>query len=306
MTRAPSVGIALATRDRAGSLATTLEHLLALPERPPVVVADNGSTDGTREIAEKFAAEDPRFHYLGSDTNRGIPWNWNRLVAGARTEYFMWNAADDIAGPDHLRVCVEALTRHPEATVAFSRVRLIDAAGDVVGAMDDDGLDFLSRGPADRLDLFFARRVYQVIGYGGVFRTPVLRAGGGLPDYYGGDVALASWSALRAPWVQVPEQHFDCRYHDQQMTKLQGGDPLRQQRMYRPGMRGPLAFPQWTLNTRLLVEAARTPAGPAERLRAVGVVLRRWTLANWRFFPYDVKRNVVHLLRGRYVGRYHS
>jgi len=271
-----------------------------------VFVADNAATDGTRAIVERFAATDPRFHYLGSDANRGIPWNWNRLLDEARSPYFMWNAADDVARPGHLAACVAALDEHPEATIAFSRVRLIDAAGATVGAMDDDGLDFLSASPAGRLDLFLARRAYQVIGYGGVHRTSVLRAGGGLPPFYGGDIALATWSAVRAPWVQVPEQLFEARHHDEQMTKLQGGDPLHQQRMYRPGLRGPFAFPQWTLNTRLLVLAATTPSGAGERARAVCAVLRRWTLPNWRFFPFDVKRNLIRLARGRYVGAYHA
>jgi GT2 family glycosyltransferase len=49
------VGVVIATRDRAGSLAVTLRRLLALPEKPPVIVADNASSDGTRAmIAERF------------------------------------------------------------------------------------------------------------------------------------------------------------------------------------------------------------------------------------------------------------
>src|SRR5687768_15861503 len=41
------IGIVIATRDRRDRLLDAVARMRALPERPPVVVADNGSTDGT-------------------------------------------------------------------------------------------------------------------------------------------------------------------------------------------------------------------------------------------------------------------
>ncbi len=270
-----------------------------------VIIGDNGSTDGTVEIARRFAEEDERFVLLTSDRNRGVPWNWNRLLERATAPVFMWNAADDIALPGHLAACRDALLAHPEATIAFSRVELIGPASEHLGTMDDDGLDFLSLGPVQRLDLFFRRHVYQVIGYGGVFRTDVLRQMGGHPDYYGADIALAVRMAVRAPWVQVSQRAYQARNHEAQTNKLQAADPVRQVRTYREHRR-PVAFPQWYLNHRLLVEAAGVPGSLARKALCVLVVLRRWTLPNWRFFPFDVKRNLVRLRRGRYVGAFHT
>jgi glycosyltransferase involved in cell wall biosynthesis len=271
-----------------------------------VVVADNASTDGSLEIAERFAASDDRFHVLTSDRNRGVPWNFNRLVDAARGSAFMWNASDDVARPEHLARCVEALERTPEATIAFSRVVLIDAEGNPVGEMDDDGLDFLGRAPADRVQLFFDRHVYQVIGFGGVIRTSALRDLGRLPARYGGDLELAVRMALRAPWVQVPEQLYVSRRHDDQTNKVQGGDVIDQVRVYRPGWKRPLAFPQWSLDAALLRAAASAPVSWPERARAATSVVRAWVVPNWRLLAFDIKRNVIRVVRGKYVGAYHS
>ncbi|MFE5334566.1 glycosyltransferase family 2 protein [Isoptericola sp. NPDC056573] len=272
-----------------------------------VIVADNASTDGTRKIAEAVAEEDARFTYLGADTNRGIPWNWNRALARARAPYFMWNAADDMVRPRHLTSCVDALESHPAATVAFSRVLWCDPDDRVVGAMDDEGLDFLSRGPADRVGLFFRRGVWQAVGWGGVFRTTALRERGGLPDYWGGDFALGVAMAMRAPWVQVPEVGYLARRHPGQMTNLQARDPVQQTRAYRPHFHRPVAFPQWYMNARILTEALRAPAPPAERARAALAVARHWTVPDARSLGSDVKRSLIGVARGvRADGRDHG
>lgn len=264
-----------------------------------VIVADNASTDRTRRIAEAVVEEDPRFTYLGADADQGIPWNWNRTLAGARAPYFMWNAADDMARPGHLAACVDALERHPAATIAFSRVLWCDPDDRVVGAMDDGGLDFLSLGPADRVGLFFRRGVWQAVGWGGVFRTAALRERGGLPDYWGGDFGLGVAMAMRAPWVQVPEVGYLARRHPGQMTHLQARDPVHQTRAYRPGFRRPVAFPQWYMNARMLAEAFRAPAPAAERARAALAVVRHWTVPDARSLGSDVKRSLLRVARGR-------
>ena len=47
------VTVVVATRNRCPGLCRTLEHLTALPERPPIVVVDNGSSDGTADAVRR-------------------------------------------------------------------------------------------------------------------------------------------------------------------------------------------------------------------------------------------------------------
>lgn len=46
--------VVVITHNRRSELLRTLDELAALPEAPPVIVTDNGSTDGTAEaVAER-------------------------------------------------------------------------------------------------------------------------------------------------------------------------------------------------------------------------------------------------------------
>jgi hypothetical protein len=47
------VGAAILTYNRVDEALLTVERMLALPERPSIVLVDNGSTDGTREALSR-------------------------------------------------------------------------------------------------------------------------------------------------------------------------------------------------------------------------------------------------------------
>lgn len=239
---------------------------------------------------------------MRSETNRGIPWNFNHVLDLARAPLFMWNAADDVVGPQHLVRCRDALAAHPDAAIAFPRVTLVDAAGEVVGYMDDEHLDYRGLAPGARVDQLLRRQSWQAIAWGGVLRTDALRAMGGHPTFFGGDIVLGIRSALCSEWVVVPERLFSCRRHDNQNSKAVGADPIVQVRSYDPGFRRPVAFPQWYLALRMLTETVVAPVPAADRARALAAVLRRWTLPQARLLAYDVKRNAIHLTRGTYRG----
>ena len=49
-----------------------LDHAEALPMSLEVVVIDDGSTDGTRQVMQQLCAEDPRVRMIAHDENRGL------------------------------------------------------------------------------------------------------------------------------------------------------------------------------------------------------------------------------------------
>jgi glycosyltransferase involved in cell wall biosynthesis len=81
-------------------------------------LVDDGSTDGSTQIARSFARDSPeKIHYLEHEghENRGMSASRNVGIARARGEFVAFLDADDIWFPEKLQRQVAILTEHPEA-----------------------------------------------------------------------------------------------------------------------------------------------------------------------------------------------
>jgi GT2 family glycosyltransferase len=119
MPASPSrVAVVIATRNRGPELLGTLTRLLALDERPRVVVVDNGSTDGTAQLIRD---RQPGVQVVGLRRNRGAA----ARTIGARlvdTPYVAFSDDDSWWAPGALGRAVELLDRHPRLAVLAARV----------------------------------------------------------------------------------------------------------------------------------------------------------------------------------------
>jgi len=112
------VTVVIATRNRGTELLGTLARLRALPERPPIVVVDNGSTDGTSELVR---ANCPGVGVVGLRRNQGGA----ARTIGARlatSPYVAFSDDDSWWAPGALRRAAEVLDRHPRLAVLAARV----------------------------------------------------------------------------------------------------------------------------------------------------------------------------------------
>jgi len=113
------VAVVIATRNRGTELLGTLARLRALDEQPPIVVVDNGSTDGTAELVR--AHHHPGVQVVGLRRNHGAA----ARTIGARlldSPYVAFSDDDSWWAPGALRRAAELLERHPRLAVLAARV----------------------------------------------------------------------------------------------------------------------------------------------------------------------------------------
>ncbi|MBC3192300.1 glycosyltransferase [Pseudonocardia sp. C8] len=109
--------VVIATRNRAGELARTLDELAALRPRPPVVVVDDASTDDT---ARTVAAR-PEVELVRLRDRRGAAAR-NAGVARVRTPYVAFSDDDSWWAPDALARAEEILERCPDVGLVAGAV----------------------------------------------------------------------------------------------------------------------------------------------------------------------------------------
>jgi len=95
-----------------------------------VIICDDASLDGTRNILEQYARRYPdliKLHIQGK--NLGLPHHANFAFKQATGDLVSWIDGDDRWLPRKLELEWKALLEFPEARVAYSNVRIIDAGG---------------------------------------------------------------------------------------------------------------------------------------------------------------------------------
>lgn len=86
------------------------------------LVVDDGSTDNTREVVNRYASSDARIKYLYQD-NRGLSAARNRGIRESSGMYVQFLDADDLIEADKLKVHVQYLKDHPDMGIIYSPVR---------------------------------------------------------------------------------------------------------------------------------------------------------------------------------------
>lgn len=117
----PSVSIGMPVYNGEPYIYKALDSLLAQTYTDfELIISDNASTDSTPKICKEYAARDFRIRYIRQPKNMGAFFNFNFVLSQARSEYFMWAAADDVWDLNCLSKWTSILTTHHDVALVFS------------------------------------------------------------------------------------------------------------------------------------------------------------------------------------------
>jgi GT2 family glycosyltransferase len=206
----PRVAVVVITHQRRDELLRTLALLHDLPERPHVVVVDNGSTDGT---ADAVRSRFPDVELVASPANLGAVGR-NVGVARLATPYVAFCDDDTWWEPGSLRRAADVLDAHPLLGVVTARI-VVEPDGredPIVAELRDSpvrGADWL---PGPALGSFLAgasvvrREAFEQVG--GFSARLWL---GGEEELMAGDLAAAGWELCYLADLTVHHQASRAR-----------------------------------------------------------------------------------------------
>jgi GT2 family glycosyltransferase len=256
------VAVVVITHQRRPEVLEALGRLHELPERPRVVVVDNGSTDGT---AAAIRGRFPEVDLVASPVNLGAVGR-NVGVARLDTPYVAFCDDDTWWEPGALTRAADVLDTHPRLAVVTARI-VVEPAGTedpIVPELRDSpvpGADWL---PGPALGSFLA-------GASVLRRAAFLEAGGfyerlwlgGEEELLAADLATAGWELCYLPELTV--HHRASRARNAHRRRRDG---IRNtlwttwlRRPARPALRRTLhllhTVPRDRVTVRALVQAAR-------------------------------------------------
>lgn len=98
-----------------------------------LLLLDDGSNDGSLEIAERFEQKDNRIKVFSDGKNKGLGARLNELAALSNGEYIARMDADDIMHPIRLETQVQILKDNPNIDVLGTNAYVIDENNLVFG-----------------------------------------------------------------------------------------------------------------------------------------------------------------------------
>jgi glycosyltransferase involved in cell wall biosynthesis len=169
----PAVSILLTTYNREAFLAASIESVLGQSYGDfELVIVDDGSTDGTVEIARGYERRDRRVRVAVNERNLGQFRNRNHAAELARGALIKYHDSDDLMYPHCLSVMVPMLLSEPRAGFGLSS-----------GARWPGGPCPMLLTPRMAYQReFFGEGLFFCGPAGALFRSEVFRGLGGFPD----------------------------------------------------------------------------------------------------------------------------
>ena len=191
----PRTTVVVITHNRRGELLHTLRQLTALPERPPIVVVDNGSEDGTAETLAAFTTDHPQVRVVAPGGNLGALGR-NLAMREVRTPYVAFCDDDSWWAPGSLRRCADILDAVPALAAVTGRI-LVEPGG-----REDPIVAELRESPIERPSWLPGPALVSILAAASVVRADAFREAGGFSArlWLGGEEELLAADLATCGW----------------------------------------------------------------------------------------------------------
>ncbi|MFA5993668.1 MAG: glycosyltransferase family A protein [Parcubacteria group bacterium] len=118
------VSIIIPIYNQAQYLSETLDSVLAQSHSDwECVIADDGSSDGTKEVAMEYCKKDKRFKYIYQE-NQGPSVARNNGIQNSHGEFILPLDSDDLIAKDYLREALEVFEKNPKTKLVYCYAEL--------------------------------------------------------------------------------------------------------------------------------------------------------------------------------------
>ena len=139
-----------------------------------LIISDNASEDKTAEICKEFMKKDPRIKYFKQEKNIGVLENFYFVLNEAKSQYFVWIAADDYWGSDFLESNVRNLEANEKIVGSISKIKYFDNDGLIENRKEFPYHKYPLNGTYEERASFYLR-VTSAENIYAVFRTEALK-----------------------------------------------------------------------------------------------------------------------------------
>lgn len=184
-----------------------------------IIVCDDGSTDGTREILASYVAEYPQIQLHFNEKNLGTVANMQQCLRKTTGDLIFLADQDDVWLPTKAEKTLAFFQQNPEADAVFSNADIIDEVGETQFGMTLWDIIGFPYGQVDLAD--FERRVDNVVtGAGLAFKRDSELIDTGIPQIPGllHDGWIGLYFATKNTLKANPEKLFQYRSHANQQV----------------------------------------------------------------------------------------
>jgi glycosyltransferase involved in cell wall biosynthesis len=125
----PKVSIAIPSYEQKDFLRETIESVLMQDyDNLEIVVSDNASTDGTREMLLEYEKNNPGlFKLIFQEKNLGMRTNHTSAYLGCTGQYMAWLDGDDLMLPGRIKKLVDVMESNPNCVVCIHNIEVFDS-----------------------------------------------------------------------------------------------------------------------------------------------------------------------------------